>query len=372
MSEEKGCVEIVYATNEGYLPMLGVSLYSLVRRTSETRQYRITILEEDISAAGKARILALQRPNVRIRFVDVAPWMERYRIPTVNHLSKETAYRLVVDRIFPGTEKLLYIDVDTIVCHDVAELFDVEIGEAVLGVARARIVKNMLGFIHELKIPVADYFNAGILLINVPVFREKQLGVRALELLEQHPYPCQDQDVLNILCHGEVCFLDSKWNVEWQHLAFPEFGVYVDDVRRGTLEDIYHPYILHYASSRKPWNHPEYPLADRWWAEARSAGFAQKAAAMVRNQMSSRGGQTSSDGLFSHGISFARENESIFMAAGLSDERMSGSWRLRSMRKCVASLTERQRMSSVSMRALSVITNGKRRRNGTARRLSSP
>lgn len=208
-------IEIAYATNEEYLPVLGTSLHSLIEHTSMAHRYRISILMEEIATEQQERILNMQTKNVSIRFVDVHPWTKEYQIPTVGHLSQETAYRLVLDQIFREQEKVVYIDADTLIFHDVAELFSIDIGEHVLGAVLGRLMSDFLPYVRDvLKFPLEDYFNAGILVINLPKFRRLNIGKRALSMLHSPKYLTRDQDVLNILCHHDVQYLDGRWNVE--------------------------------------------------------------------------------------------------------------------------------------------------------------
>src|SRR5207249_2600441 len=59
------------------------------------------------------------------------------------------------------------------------------------------------------------YFNAGLMLINTNVWREEQIGRRAIQLIgtSEPPLKWLDQDALNMLIRERWRELDERWNV---------------------------------------------------------------------------------------------------------------------------------------------------------------
>lgn len=267
-------IPIVFAANDKYAPMLGVTIHSLIKYADPNRNYRLMVLTEDISEGHWKRICGLAREHVSIERVDVSRHMKEKKIRTVEHLSKETTYRLLVDQLFPEYDKLLYLDCDIVIRKDISKLWDVDLDDCIVGASRAKI----FGFSdkytkEELHIKTEDYFNAGILLINLPRFHQQSVGDVGLRMLEEKRYLCQDQDVLNILCQNQVKFIDGHWNVEWQHLTPEGKDMILDETRKDVLSYEKDPYIVHYTTRFKPWNHPEIELAEYFWAEAKETVF---------------------------------------------------------------------------------------------------
>jgi len=203
-------VTIVYATNDSYAPYMGVSIYSLIEHTSEDYMYRICILHENIAENYKTKIMRMSKENVEIEFIDVSKLMNGKRILQINRLSKEATYRLLVDQIF-DYEKVLYIDCDTIVLNDVAKLYNIDVSGYVLGATLDYMINSMAKYVVEnLGLPVKGYFNSGVLVINIPMFRNKSIGDKCFKLLQSgKEYMTLDQDVLNITCKENVKFLQD-------------------------------------------------------------------------------------------------------------------------------------------------------------------
>lgn len=286
--EQRPIIPIVMAANDDYATYLGVAIHSLIKHTSKNYYYKIHVLQSDISETHKIKIKALEKENISIEMCDVSELMKGIEIKKVEHLSKETAYRLLADKMFSNYEKIIYIDCDLIVKKDVALLYQIDLNDYILGAVRACITGNMLEYISDkLSLPVADYFNAGVLLINLIKFRELKIGEKGLSMLssgKQH-YLTQDQDVLNLLCHKQVKYIDARWNVEWA-AVIGDFGeAYIDEVRKGSLDCINEPYIIHYITRVKPWEYPEKQLAECFWMEARETVFYEE---ILFNNISSK------------------------------------------------------------------------------------
>lgn len=160
--------------------------------------------------------------------------MEGINIKGSNYLTAETCYRLLLPELFPQYPRILYIDSDTLVLADPAELFESPLNGKIAGVMREAESKDLKEYYRLLGVEKA--FNAGILLIDMALFREKKIGIQCLKLLvEDSKQPVRrlqymDQDALNIVLRNQVCFLDSKWNfctVIWRTWIY-----YVQDTER--------------------------------------------------------------------------------------------------------------------------------------------
>lgn len=272
-------VRIVFAVNDLFIPPFGVALHSLIRHSDKNRRYKIFVLNEGIGSGHWKKVKSMEQPNITIESVNVSEWMREHRIPTVNHLSKETTYRLLIPVIFPQYEKVLYLDSDLLIRRDVAELFDMDLEDAVLGVSIARLFHwSYLYITEDLSLRAEEYFNCGVLVINNRLLREADICEKGMQMLEEKCYLNQDQDVLNILYQsseniGKVKFIDGRWNVEWQHLNEEDTDVYIDAIREGSLDYVKNPFIIHYTGQKKPWNHPELELAEYFWQEAKETVF---------------------------------------------------------------------------------------------------
>ena len=85
-------------------------------------------------------------------------------------------------------------------------------------------------------------------------------------------YVLLGQGLLNIACLNKVKYLDVKWNYIYffanSITILPEFAAIYNKCKT--------PYIIHYASGRKPWN--DYPvyLGEYWWKYAKKSPYYKK------------------------------------------------------------------------------------------------
>ena len=264
-------VTIVYATNDSYAPYMGVSIYSLISNTSRENYYKIYILQKNLSVHHKDRILSLKQENVDIEILDVSELMNGKSIPQIAYLSEEATYRILIGKMFSSFEKVLYIDCDTIVNKDVAELYKEDITEYILGVALDNLSDSLAERIRKVvDVPLDKYFNSGMLLINIPLFLKHKIEDKCFQLLQSGVmYPTLDQDVLNITCKGLTKRIDGRWNAQWA-MAIDSKSEYM---RKEQINDLQDPYIIHYVSGCKPWGHPEFVAAEYFWNYARKTDF---------------------------------------------------------------------------------------------------
>lgn len=268
-------VPIIYSVNNHYAPYLYISLQSLVKHAGEIWKYEIYILYTELEKRHIKRFESLYKKNVKITCVDISKNMEGINIKGSNYLTAETCYRLLLPELFPQYPRILYIDSDTLVLADPAELFESPLNGKIAGVMREAESKDLKEYYRLLGVEKA--FNAGILLIDMALFREKKIGIQCLKLLvEDSKQPVRrlqymDQDALNIVLRNQVCFLDSKWNFLYRYME--NLDLLCAGYRETYLADSQVVKIVHYVSEIKPWQHPEFPMSDLFWKEARQTPY---------------------------------------------------------------------------------------------------
>ena len=229
-------VSTLLATNERYLPHCRVAIASMLEHISAGNEYVVYVFHGGMPEEAILLLRAFDRENVRVEPVCVR---ERLR-PSMREMlwyTREIYFRLMAADVLPEEDKVLYMDCDVIVLEDVAALYAVDIGDALLG---AYVYPGKeAGMNAALGTQVTDVFNSGVLLFNLHEWRKAGLFERCMEVLERYPtLPCPDQDALAIVCSGRVAPLDHRWNL----VTMPpnRHGLYSDG-------------IAHMADAVKPW-----------------------------------------------------------------------------------------------------------------------
>lgn len=258
---KKAEIPIFFACDEGFVKYTMVSMKSIMENADRSRKYHIYILHMGITEATQAKVLAMADEEFAIDFVDVTDKMRSIadKLPIRDYYSNTTYFRLFIPDMFPQYRKALYIDSDTIVVGNIAELYDHKLGKLYAGVCPDRVVAqtDILGDYVEkvLGVKRTRYFNAGVMLMNCSQFRENHLLDEFLEMLHIYLFVvAQDQDYLNLICKNQVLYMEPKWNAQvFGELACPEEEVG----------------LFHFNMAAKPWHYEDCRLAEYFWKYAK-------------------------------------------------------------------------------------------------------
>lgn len=172
----------------------------------------------------------------------------------------------------------MYLDCDVIINKDAASLFNIDIGNNIIGAINNFVNKDMKGYlVDKLKISPEKYINSGVLVINCDEFlREKTKAKCFATLNEMGELMCPDQDIINIVCKNKIEYLDDRWNFQWHHQWMNKFGegaklINEYKARYNTIKNDF--WLIHYTSGMKPWLYPELNYANFFWEYARKTMF---------------------------------------------------------------------------------------------------
>lgn len=283
-------VAIAVSCNEYYMPVLGVMLHSLLENASTKHNYDILVMRNvpEFDSAGALRYTNMlkkmvgQYGNASIRFVDISGLIGDKDFFVRGNFTPETYFRLFLPQILNKYEKILYMDADMIVLHDVAELFSQDLEGKILGAVRDPIISgsnkspmyNKQEDMEKLGIcNIYDYFQAGVLLIDIQKISENGLCEEMIQYAATHDCDLVDQDVLNLFCQGRVKFIDNKWNVDVNTIAMKVVSYAPAAMWEEYKRNRENAYIYHFAGADKPWNDPGMDKADIFWDAARKTPF---------------------------------------------------------------------------------------------------
>jgi lipopolysaccharide biosynthesis glycosyltransferase len=260
---------VAIALDEAYKPGLEALIRSLTRHTvPESLDVRVVI---DAAAPSRFR-----RDVERI----LARHLTRYAVhPATDkrldrpmlrrHVSAASYLRLILPQVIHDVDRVLYLDADVLALCDVSTLLTQPLGGRLLGAAWDPI-NPLLGSplaITDARLPPdlagRRYFNAGVMLIDMALWRQHSIGDRALELIASRDPRLNfvDQDALNLVVAGDFRVLDPRWNCyPWTEFSAEITRYLGDDIipwaRRFELE--LQARILHFIGPEKPWM-PSYP-----------------------------------------------------------------------------------------------------------------
>ena len=264
--DNKQVIPIFFAVDDGYIPFLAVSIQSLADHASDENQYVIKVLYTNISEENQKNISKYERENISIEFVDLNYYIEKIKdkLYTRDYYSKTTYFRLFIPNLYPQYNKVLYLDSDITILSDVADLYNIDIGDNLIAAAPDDVIQTIEVFqdYAEKVVGVADYrnyFNAGIIVMNLDELRKFDFQEKFLYLLSTVKFSvAQDQDYLNRLCKGRVKLFSNTWN------RMPIGGDVVD------RDDLH---LIHYNLAFKPWHFENILYKEYFWKYAKKTEY---------------------------------------------------------------------------------------------------
>ena len=274
-NEVKKIVPIFYACDDTFVKYTIVSIKSLIENASKDRLYKIYILNTGVSDKMVEETEKLIQDGVEIKFVNIRGLVEKTsdKLPLRDYYSKTTYFRFYIADLFPEYDKAIYIDSDTVVLGDMADLYDTEIGDCYVAACneQAMVQTEVYGNYVEkvMGIDRNNFFNAGLLLINCRAFRENKVLEQFLTMLGIYTFlVTQDEDYLNVICHNKVHWLHQGWNTE----VYGKIPVKDEEIK-----------ILHYIMVAKPWHYHDCKYKEHFWKYAEMTSVYQEILEVLNN-----------------------------------------------------------------------------------------
>ena len=237
-------LHIALGFDNNYALPAGVTISSVIKNTPNYNlHFHLFIDKVSQSNINKFKQLSSDRITITLYTINsnfiINPKTLILHITTIS-----TCIRFIIpDVLFSITDRVIYLDSDTICLQSLEKLTKYSIKNYIAGV-----IPDSLDMQREIKtmyqINAEQYFNAGVLLINTKRWHEEKISQKAFDLINNGKiYKYADQDVLNILLENKTFLLPIKFNTK--------IKISIDAHQEKEIR----PYtvILHYISQNKPW-----------------------------------------------------------------------------------------------------------------------
>ena len=242
----KQIIPIFFTFDNNYSNLMKIAVSSIKESANLNFQYNIHILYTDLSNDNINEIKQLEDDNFKFFFLDLTENLKFIfkEFVTRDYYSESIYFRLFIPNLFPEYKKAIYLDSDVIVLKDISKLFSYDLGNNLLGAIKDEsvqivpefidYVENFLGVTHD------NYFNSGVLLMNLEELRKFDFERKFLNLFNQYKFiVAPDQDILNVICKDRVFYLP----ITWDKMPFP---TNIDEKELN---------LIHYNLSFKPWHY---------------------------------------------------------------------------------------------------------------------
>lgn len=245
-------IHIAASSDNNYAQHVGVMLYSLLSNASTPENILIHLISSDISHSNLEKLHGCAS-NFGASLNIILANNKRYEnLPTLRYGT--AAYqRISLGEYLPNTAtKVIYLDCDILVLSDIKQLWEAPLDKKTIGAVENLSPKacKSLGFSRK------DYFNSGVLIADLQLWREKDIYSQALSFIKQHSSRLQyiDQCTLNHIFKGDWKKLPLSWNQQAD--IYGVLKKYSDGCgysKNELQQAAINPNIVHFIGKQKPW-----------------------------------------------------------------------------------------------------------------------
>lgn len=272
-------IYICLAADDNYSQLAEVAMVSVLDNNIDAPEIEFYLLDSGIKKQNKLSIQkTVEKYGRKIHFIDVSQKLEDIRKSGIISQSIYNSFgayaRFFIVSYLPAyIDKILYIDCDVCANASLEELFNLELGDYVVGA-----VQDILPSSHNVHIGFKSqdkYFCSGVLLINVNKWKEEKIEKLLIEHINniRSVYSYHDQDLINIVCKYKIYTLEPKYMVffpeyEWGAKVLTRLSGLKNYYSNSELKTaVSNPVLIHYVDCifGRPWNKGNYNSKSKIW-----------------------------------------------------------------------------------------------------------
>lgn len=269
---------IVYASDDKFAEILGVSLVSLYDNSKDMDDIVVYILDAGITEENKEKLFSVCKSYGRsdIVFIQGKNISEKLSMNVAVDRGSLSQYaRLFVSSDLPtDLNRVLYLDCDIIIKRSIRELWNLNLQDKTIGALMDAFSKYYRANIDLEENDIM--FNSGVMLIDLEKWRKQKVEERLLKFIASKHGKIQqgDQGALNhVLTKDTYCF-EPKFNsvTIFYDFTYKEMMIYRRPPKFYTADQvkaaILNPVIIHFTTSflsKRAWvKGCEHKYAEEW------------------------------------------------------------------------------------------------------------
>lgn len=259
MNYNPSAAHIVYASDDLFSEILGVSLVSLYENSRDMDDIVVYILDSGITKNNREKILSVcstyQRSNaVFIPAEDISGILSMDITADRGSLSQYA--RMFLSSALPDElDRVLYLDCDTIIRQSIRELWNLDLQGKTVGAVMDAFSKYYRANIGLQ--PNDIMFNSGVMLINLEQWKKRKVEQKLLQFITDKKGKIQqsDQGALNALLSQDTYCFEPRFNAVtiFFDFTYREMMIYRKPPRFYTKEQVKRsvdkPALIHFTTS---------------------------------------------------------------------------------------------------------------------------
>ena len=276
-------IHIAYGLDNKYTYPTLVSMISILENASNDTFYTFYLLVEKhlFKEENKIKLKHLEEKYDRCKVIIFELTNENLSNARVNRYPMAAYYRLLLADLIPDVNRVIYLDGDTIVFTDLAEMNNLEMNNNII----LGFVDNSFKNAEQFGIKTYKYVTSGVLLINLKKMRKENISKKFFKFIDDNKKNLEqeDQTVINIVLHGRIDLLPPKfgmWNFVNRDdvIKHNNYGDKKLNIKAYNEKEFLKawkiPSILHFVRA-KPWKrktkHTHREFHEKWWYYAQKS-----------------------------------------------------------------------------------------------------
>lgn len=268
-------VPLVYITDDGYVLPTAVSITSAALNKAPDTVYDIYVIGYQLSNGLDEAFTLLNAPGVRIHFLAYQTDRALENITSDAYVTSTALLKFKIPDLLPELNKVIYIDGDTLVQKDLTALYETPLDGKAVGAVKDHACIEL--FHDNMNLPT--YFNSGVLLMDLAVWRRQNLGAQMMTYKQTHDgLHYMDQDVFNLVLEDAYQKLPVIYNAMMPNfrgyaVPMPDLNAFYGTDFTDYADILNKAAIIHITNTYKPWLYKDVYLSDMWLAYLKQSPF---------------------------------------------------------------------------------------------------
>ena len=207
-------MNILYASDNNFSKVLGVSLYSLLLNNKNINN--IFVISQNISDNNKEKLNNIaNRFNTRLVFIEMPNFDQILGTKTdIKRYSLSMFSRIIITTLLPiEINRVIYLDCDTLINNDLSDLYNYNLENKTIGA-----VNDYRSIFYQRNLNIKDsncYINSGVLLIDLKLYRINNCENRLIDCIKKYNgiFEFPDNDAICKVMQDEILLLPIKYNM---------------------------------------------------------------------------------------------------------------------------------------------------------------
>lgn len=293
------CVNICYPCDYNGIPLLGVSIKSLVDNISENCNYRIIVILKNMPE-NKYFVMEQNRQkkllsyivkdydNVTLEFIDPKDGLGEMDVRLFNEPDfKILYYRLLLPWILKEINKVVWLTSRTIVNEDVAHLYDWPLnGKSIAAAKDILAIGNLNGYNAAISrylrkiVNLTDphqYVDTEVMVLDLKQLRNNYSEKDIVSNFETRYWKRMDimSDIFNVFYEDQIGILPQKWNLinRPTHEVLQCMDYAESELVKEFNVAVSSPGIINLKNHPSPWENINSDYSWEFWSSARKTPF---------------------------------------------------------------------------------------------------